>query len=217
MKPLALAVIVVSMSAGAFVSAASPAREGFGGVWVINRDRGDAPGVPNAPETGGADGARRGGGGGGGLRGRGGFGGRGGGFGGGRDGAGAGDAVERRQAMLNYMRAVMEASKQLTIVVREESVNITGADGSVVVLKTDGKKTEERVANGLVKLSRKARWDGDKLVQEIEIEDGPKVVRSFELSPGGTQLQVTTKVEGARGGPMTLLRLYERPVDPAAQ
>jgi hypothetical protein len=214
MKPIALAVVVVWMSAGAFVIAASPAREGFGGVWVINRDRGDAPGVPNAPEAGGADGGRRGGGG---FRGRGGFGGRGGGAGGGGDGAGSENAVERRLAMRNYMRAVMEASKQLTVVVRDESVSITGADGSVVVLKTDGKKTEERVANGLVKLSRKARWDGDKLVQEIEIEGGPKVVRSFELSPGGTQLQLTTKVDGARGGPMTLLRIYERPVDPAAQ
>jgi hypothetical protein len=119
--------------------------------------------------------------------------------------------------MANYMRTSMEASKQLTIVVREESVAITTADGNVQILKTDGKKVDERAANGLIKVSRKARWDGDTLVHEIEVESGPKIVRSFELSPGGTQLQLTTKVENARGRPMDLLRVYERPVDPASR
>jgi hypothetical protein len=211
MKQLTLVVVLLSIFAGAFGAAAPLATEGFGGVWVLNRDRGDAPGVPNSPDASEPEGGRSGGGR---LGGRGGRGGRGGEFGrGGRDGSGSENAAARRQAMANYMRESMEASKQLTVVVREGSITITDADGHVLALKTDGKKTEERTGNGLLKLSRRAYWDGDKLVHEVEIERGAKIVRSYELSPGGTQLQLTTKVENARGRPMSLLRVYERPVD----
>jgi len=219
MKPIrqaaSLAVLTL-VTGGAFLAAAPPVHEGFGGIWVLNRDRGDAPGTPNVPDARGEEGGRYGGGyGGGGGRG----GGRGGGGrGGGRGGADAGGQEQdlgRREAIMNYMRTAMEASKQLTMVVHEDGVSITDAEGRVQSLKTDNKKIEERAENGLVKLSRKARWEGDTLVSEIDIDSGPAVVRRYELSPGGTQLEVSTTINGFRGGnPTKLLRIYDRPVEP---
>ena len=215
MKPLqqvaSLAILTI-VTGGAFVAAAPPVHEGFGGIWVLNRDRGDAPGTPNVPDARGEGSGRHGGGGGGGggQGGRGRFGGR-----GGAQGSGQEEDLGRREAIMNYMRTAMEASKQLTIVVHEDAVNITDAEGRVQSLKTDNKKIEERAENGLVKLSHKARWEGDVLIYEIDIESGPTVVRRYELSPGGTQLQVSTAINGFRGGnPTKLLRMYDRPVEP---
>ena len=209
MKRIVFLTIAAIAATGAFAAAGPPAHEGFGGIWVLNRDRGDAPGVPNAPEAAGPEGGRRGGR----FGGRGGFGRRGG--SGGRDAGGQEEDLARRQATANYVRTAMEASKQLTIVVHGDSVTVTDAEGRVLSLKTDNKKIEERAENGLVKLSRKARWDGDALVLEVDVENGPSIVRRYELSPGGTQLQISTKAERLRGGtPANLVRLYERPVEP---
>ena len=206
--------ILTILTGGAFLAAAPPVHEGFGGIWVLNRDRGDAPGTPSVPAARGEGSGRRGGGGGGGGRrgggGRGGFGGR-----GGAENSGQEEDLGRREAIMSYMRTAMEASRQLTIVVHEDAVNITDAEGRVQSLKTDNKKIEERAGNGLVKLSHKARWEGDVLVSEIDIESGPTIVRRYELSPGGTQLQVETAISGFRGGsPTKLLRMYDRPVEP---
>jgi hypothetical protein len=239
MKPITHVASLVSLfvlaigTGGAFVAAAPPVppvpplpvvHDGFGGIWVLNRDRGDAPGSPNAPNVGddgsGRGGGNRGAGGGGGRRrgGGGGGGGRGSYGGGGRgreDGAGHEEQLGRREAIIDYMRAATEASRQLTIVVHEDAVSITDAEGRVQSLKTDNKKIEERAENGLVKLSRKARWEGDVLVYETDVESGPTVVRRYELSPGGTQLQVSTAINGFRGGnPTKLVRMYDRPVEP---
>jgi hypothetical protein len=198
--------IVTIVTGGAFLAAAPPVHEGFGGIWVLNRDRGDAPGTPNVPDARGDGSGRRGGG----RGGRGRFGGR-----GGAEGSGQEEDLGRREAIMNYMRTAMEASRQLTIVVHEDAVNITDAEGRVQSLKTDNKKIDERAENGLVKLSHKARWEGDVLIYEIDIDSGPTVVRRYELSPGGTQLQVSTAINGFRGGnPTKLLRMYDRPVEP---
>jgi len=217
---VAILAIVTGGAGGAILAAAPPVHEGFGGIWVLNRDRGDAPGTPTSPEARGEGGGRRGGG-----RGGGGGGGRGGGRGGrgrfggqgGADASGQEQDLGRREAIMNYMRTAMEASRQLTVVVHEDgvSVSITDAEGRVQSLKTDNKKIDERAENGLVKLSRKARWEGDALVSEIDIESGPAVVRRYELSPGGTQLEVSTTINRFRGGnPTKLLRIYDRPVEP---
>ena len=188
----------------------SPAsREGLGGIWVLNRNLGDTP--PTGTSD---DGSERG-------RGQGRRGG-GRGMGGGRGGFGRGgregsdeqreDDMARRQATMNYVRSFSASPKQLTIVVHPEAVSITDADGGVLTLQTNDKKVDERAENGLVKLSRKNHWDGSTLVSEIEIENGPKILRTFALSPGGTRLEVTTSVTGG-ARPMKFTRVYERPLD----
>jgi len=122
------------------------------------------------------------------------------------------EAAATRQATADYIRAATQASKRLTIAVHDTSVTITDADGRVQVFQTDGKKTDSRAANGLLKLSLKNHWDAATLLCEAEIELGARIVRSFALSPGGTELRMTTTVEG-QGEPINLLRFYERPLE----
>lgn len=113
---------------------------------------------------------------------------------------------------MSYIRTFSDAAKQLTVVVHENAVSVTDDDGRVLSLPTDGKKVDERVENGLVKISRRNHWDTNTLVSEIDVENGPKIVRSYALSPGGTQLQITTSVNG---GPRQtkFTRVYERPIE----
>jgi hypothetical protein len=189
-------------------AAEAGSHQALGGIWVINRDRGDAPGVANMPDAGGDSDGRQGRAGGGG---RGGWGGQGrGGYG--REGQGRSEDLGRRQAVGDYVRASMEASKQLTIVVHETSVSITDAEGQVIVLPTDDKKTSDRAQNGLVKVTRRNHWDGGILVSEIDVDGGPKILRKYSLSPGGTELQISTTTDGA-GRPVSFTRVYERPAE----
>ena len=183
--------------------------EAFGGIWAINRDLGDAPGAATVPGDAGGSGRREGPGGGGGRMGRGGQGRGGGGRG---DGAGS-ENLGQREAIGDYVRTSMESSKQLTIVVHDASVSITDAEGRVTALATDGKKISSRAQNGLVKITQKNHWDNGVLVSEIEIENGPKIVRNYALSPGGTQLRISTTADGS-GPKFNLTRVYERPVEP---
>ena len=179
--------------------------QALGGIWVLNRDLGDAPGAAPSPDP--SSYGRRSGGRGGGGR----MGGGGGGFG--RGGNRGEDDLGRQQAIGEYERASTQDSRQLTIVVHDASVNITDADGQVLVLQTNDRKTDERAGNGLVKLTRKNHWNAGTLVSEIDIDNGPKIVRSYALSPGGTQLTITTTID--RGDrPVKLSHVYERPVEP---
>ena len=183
----------------------------LGGIWMLNRNLGDVPGTTAAPD--GSSDGRRGSGGGGGRGGGRRMGGGGGGFG--RRGGGGDRSEEdlgRQQAIAEYARTAADDSKQLTIVVHETAVSITDIDGHVLVLQTNDKKIDERAGNGLVKLTRKNHWDGDTLVSEIEIDSGPKIVRNYALSPGGTQLTVTTTIDRA-GRPVKITHVYERPVE----
>jgi len=183
--------------------------EALGGAWELNLDRGDLPGGAT-----GFDGRGRG------RRGAG-RGGRGGGDrGGGGGGQGRGvvdpkareEDAARRQALENYVSAATMATKRMTIVIHDGSVSITDADGRVQTFPTDNKKIDGRAGNGLIKLTTKNHWDGATLICEAEVEFGPKIVRTFALSPGGTELHLTTTVEG-QAQPISLLRLYERPFE----
>ena len=192
--------------------------EALGGIWVLDRNRGSLPGAESSTDDGG-DRRRSGGGGGYGGR-RGGGGGFGGGFGGGQRGGGGRQMVdpERMRAIGEFIRSATAASTRLTIVVHESSVAITDADGATVTVPTDDKKVEERAENGLVRLTRKSRWEGPTLVSEIEIEQGPKIERRYELSPAGTELDIKTKISGGFGGrgagsDGTITKIYERPLE----
>lgn len=183
----------------------------LGGVWVLDRDKGDAGRVPaGGREPDDRDGSR---GGGGGRRGAGG-----GGFGG-RQGI----DPERMQAVANYLRTSMLPSDRLTIVVTDSAVDIVEANGARLALQTDNKKIEERAENGLVKLTRKSHWNGHELVTEIDIDNGPKVERTYTVSSTGSELQIATTLSGGfggraggRGGNRPVVQVYER-FEPSAQ
>jgi hypothetical protein len=122
------------------------------------------------------------------------------------------EEMARRQALVNYVSAAAVATKRMTIAIQDASVSITDADGRVQNLPTDNKKLDGRAGNGLIKLFTRNHWDAATLICEAEVEFGPRIVRRFSLSPGGTELRVTTTVEG-QGQPVSLLRIYERPFD----
>jgi len=191
-------------------SGESTRHDTFGGIWSFNREESQIPDKGNTPR--GDDGRPEGkapppggdgppGGFGGGRRGGGGFGGGGG--VGGPGGSGSRGTVgnpEEMQATANYLSSLMEPTKRLTIVVRQMSVALTDADGRTVTLQTNNKSIDERAENGLVKRKRKAKWDGAVLVSEIDIDNGPKVERRYELFQEGEQLRVSTTLAGGFGG-----------------
>jgi hypothetical protein len=102
--------------------------------------------------------------------------------------------------MFNYMRSLNQPVDRMTVVLHDSTVSMAYSDGRTVSLQTDDKKVEERAENGLVKLKQKSHWDGQALVTDIEIDNGPKIERRYELSPGSTELHITQTVNGGMSG-----------------
>ena len=218
-------VLTVALTMSGRLLAQGQGHEAFGGIWKLNTDRSDrAPADDVGPES------RGGGSGSGGFPGGapgGGFpggtgGGRGGGFPGGGFPSGGSDGNRaQQQANMTFMRSLLQPSERLTIVVKDETFGITEADGKRVTLETTNKKVSSREQNGLVKLTRRSRWDGASLVSEIELDGGMKIRRRYELAAEGTQLRIATTMNGggfggrARGGgndgKRTITHVYERP------
>lgn len=205
------------------VQATATGHTAIAGAWSLC-DRGDVPGGSLPGDGGGDDrGMPRGGfGGPGGMGGRGGFGGPGG-YGGGYGGYGGGApqgrgpdpaAMDRMEATMAYVRRLTEPAKTIALTIRDTSVSIVADGLSPQILATDDKKSEERAGNGLVKFTRRTRWQGTALVTELDVDRGPRVERKYELSPGGTELHVSTHIQGSgRERDRTITHVYERPIE----
>ena len=224
---LAATGIVVLMSGLRLAQAQD--HDAFAGIWKLNTEKSD--GAPAADAGSEGRGRRSGGTPDGGFPGggRGGFpggggGGRGGGFpGGGLPGGGGDGNREQLQANMAFIRSLLQPSERLTIVVKDETFGITNADGKRVTLETTNKRVSSREENGLVKLTRRSRWEGAVLVSEIELDGGMKIRQRYELAGEGTQLRIVTGMSGAGGGPdgggrndgkRTITHIYERPDTP---
>ena len=167
-------------------------------------DQGDDSGQGRGNGSGGGGGRRRGGGGGGGYGG-GGFG-RGGGMGrGGGSGAPAQNPDDIAR-MRDAMRDVVNPSDHLIITQTDSMVVLTGADGRTTRLSPDGKKIKDENT----KIERKTKWDGGKLVSEINGLGPGKMTQTFALDPEGKQLRMTVVMEGGRSGqPRTVTQVYD--------
>ena len=181
------------------------------GGWTRNADLSDAPAARGQQgddsgqgrgNGGGGGGHRRGGGGG---YGGGGFG-RGGGMGrGGGSGAPAPNPDEIAR-MRDAMRDVVDPSDHLIITQTDSMVVLTGADGRTTRLSPDGKKIKDENT----KIERKTKWDGGKLVSEINGLGPGKMTQTFALDPAGKQLRMTVVMEGGRSGqPRTITQVYD--------
>jgi len=205
---------ILATAGGLTITAQSfPDHAGFAGIWVISPDarlRGpDAASAPGNPD-GGQRSRSRSGGGRPGTGGGGGFGG-----GGGRGGQGV-DNADERAAIANYSRTLLQPAKQMTIVPHDASLSIAYDDGRTLTLEATNKKVSGRAENGFVKLTRKSKWEGDALVSQVEIENGPKFEEKYEVIAEGAELRVsvTTEGGGGRGGgdaKRTITHVYERP------
>jgi hypothetical protein len=211
---LTAAVAVLSIPV-AFQEKPSAAAPSLAGGWTRNADLSEAPaargqqGDDAAPRGdgggGNGGGGRRRGGGGGGFGG-GGFG-RGGGGGGGR-GAGGVAAMNPDEVgrMRDAMRDITNPSDHLVITQTESMVVLTAADGRTTRLSPDGKKIKDENT----KVERKTKWDGGKLVSEINGLGPGKMTQTFAVDPEGKQLRMTVVMEGGRSGqPRTVTQVYD--------
>jgi hypothetical protein len=178
------------------------------GGWTLNKDLSDRPGST----AGGGDdrgGDRR--------EGNGGYGGRGGGFGGGgrRRGGGyggggnpGGGTIDPQQAtrMRDAMRDIMNPADHLVIADTGSMILLTAPDGRTLRLSPDGKKIKDENT----KIERKTRWDGGKLVSEIEGLGGGKITETYAADSEHHQLRITLQIEGGRSGQArTIAHVYD--------
>ncbi len=198
-SPCLYAALVVTMCAGLPVASAAQTpvqtagNQSIEGGWTLNKSQSDKQSTARDDQNQGDRGDRnRGGrsGRGGGYGGRGGFGGRG---GGGRGGDNTPqlnqeDAARQRDAM----RDVMDPPDHLVITQTESMVVLTAPDGRTTRLSPDGKK----VKDDNTKVERKTKWDGGKLVSEINGLGPNKMTQTFAVDPESHQLRITVQVEG---------------------
>ncbi len=177
------------------------------GAWTLNTDLSDAPPAAaegqngDRPNNGG--GGRSGGGMGGGGRHGGGMG-RGGGMGGGSGASSMSpdDAARMRDAMHD----IMTAPAHLTVTQTDTMVLVTSQDGRTTRLAPDGSKVKDDSTH----IERKTKWDGAKLVSEINGLGPGKMTETYAIDPEHHQLRVTLQTEGGHGRkPMTMNRVYD--------
>ena len=108
--------------------------------------------------------------------------------------------------MRDAMRDVTNPSDHLIITQTESMVVLTGADGRTTRLSPDGKK----IKDDNTKIERKTKWDGGKLVSEINGLGPGKMTQTFAVDPEGKQLRITVVMEGGRSGqPRTITQVYD--------
>ena len=123
---------------------------------------------------------------------------------------GGGDAgrgnPEEMMRMRDAMRDVISPSDHLTITQSETMIVLTGADGRTTRLSPDGKK----IKDDNTKVERKTKWDGGKLVSEINGLGQGKMTQTFAVDPDAKQLRITLVTEGGRSNqPRTVTHVYD--------
>jgi hypothetical protein len=206
------------------------------GTWALNKDASDDPraAMQQAGNSGGdgngngnGGGGRYGGGGGGGTGGGGGWGGGGQRGGGGGYGGGGG-----RRGGQNGAGNAMSNLSQLTIEQTASSAKVTGDSGEVLALYSadDSSKANSSApsspnssanssssgsngSNGdsdTASAPPAARWQGAQLVAVTPGRRQGSTTRTYELSPDGKQLYVTTKIDNPRfKNPVTFRLVYD--------
>jgi hypothetical protein len=195
-----LAAVALVLGAGIPVSAAgqpqtaqTPSIPTIDGGWTLNKSQSDPSSTGSDSQSDRGSRNRQGGGGG---NGGGGFGGgrrmgRGGG-GGGRGGSAPQVNPEDAARQRDAMRDVMNPPDHYVITQTDSMIVLTAPDGRTTRLSTDGKK----VKDDNTKVERKTKWDGGKLVSEINGLGPSKMTQTFAVDPESHQLRITVQVEG---------------------
>ncbi|HEY7112897.1 MAG TPA: hypothetical protein VIA45_08190 [Thermoanaerobaculia bacterium] len=198
-------------------SAYSGGMPDLSGTWKLNTAQSDDPqqkfkeGAPSSGGSGNGDDSGQSAPPSGGGYGGGGWGGHRGGHGGGhRRGGGSGDSGQGP--------AALEGRETLVIKHADPQLTITDANGRERVLYTDGRKTEEeRSYGGTTKVQ--AVWKDGHVEVTSQSEKGPKITQSYAVSADGSQLTVTTQIDGRRK--LTIHSVYdavhEQPATPAPE
>jgi hypothetical protein len=181
------------------VAASSLPLPDYSGVWKLNRELSDDPAQALREMRGSGGGSS-------GWHGRGGHGRHG---GGGGSGDGAGDSGGAPES------SAFAALETLTIRHSEPDVTVVDGVGREHRFTTDGRKSEEeRSRGGTTKV--RAAWKDGRLEVVTVPEHGPKWTETYSITADRSQLTVTTKIEGSRGGSATVRRVYDAVPDPPA-
>ena len=124
---------------------------------------------------------------------------------GGRHGSGPGSGEPNAPGPDPEMLAALET---LTISHSEPKLTITDASGRERVVFTDGRVIEEERSHG-GKTKVEAQWKDGHIEIVSKPETGAKVTEAFSITADGSQLTVTTKMEGGRMGTVTIRRIYD--------
>jgi hypothetical protein len=184
-------------------SAAAPAADqppNLAGTWKLNKDKSDNPREKMQEAMANSGGMQGGGGGGYGQR----------------RGGGGGEGGPRGNMMDEFTR--------LTIVQTGSNVKVTGASGrTLAVLPADTSSNSGANSNADANSDSNANpngqyapppptvhWQDSQLIAELQGRRGGKTTRTYELSPDGKQLYVTTRMENPRfSQPVTYRFVYD--------
>jgi hypothetical protein len=111
---------------------------------------------------------------------------------------------EDRQRMRDAMRDIMNPTDHLTITEGDSMVIVTAADGRVVRLSPDGKSIKDEST----KVSRKTKWDGDRLVTEITGAGPGKITETYSIDAEHKQLHITVHVDNSSRS-LTVNHVYD--------
>jgi hypothetical protein len=184
----------------------TPAATTIVGAWTLNKDLSDAP--PGSPSS---DTSRSNGSGSsgnsGGYGGRGGGGSRRGGRGGGYGNSQPTQDPEQAARMRDALRDLTTPSDHLTITKTDTLVVIAAADGRTTRLSPDGKK----IKDDNTKIERKTKWDGEKLVSEINGLGGSssKATQTFSVDPETHQLKAALQMDAGKSQTRTFTHVYD--------
>lgn len=146
--------------------------------------------------------------------GRGGIGMGGGGMGRGGMGRGPGGRVAQDGAINgDDMDTLGTDPKALTIDQNEKQISVTDDTDHTEDLYPDGKKHKGDDTNG-DKTGIKTHWNGNRLVSESKLGHSGKLTETYELSPDGKHLYVTSELDSSHlSSPLIIRRVYDNSAD----
>jgi hypothetical protein len=169
-------------------SAQASAKPNLAGTWKLNKDQSDDPREKMRQAMGGSGGP-----------------GGGSGMGGGARPGGGGR--ERGQG-----GGMMDEFSQLTIDETDASTKVMGASGRVLALSAESDQggAKESSAQGDADTPPAGKWQGSQFVVVTQRMGRGTTTRTYELSPDGKQLFMTTKMESERfSQPVTYRLVYD--------
>ena len=102
-----------------------------------------------------------------------------------------------------------ENPKFLQVDQKSDQVVVTDDSDHAQTFQPDGKKHDEKDANGK-KVSTKTEWQGDTLLAETKLDHSTKLTQSFRLSDDGKQLTVISRLENSSlQAPVSVRRVYD--------
>jgi hypothetical protein len=114
----------------------------------------------------------------------------------------------QREEMRQNILAGIEAFRAFKLEQNDSTITLQSAEGPRYVFFTDGREVRRSVL-GYGGATVRARWKGEKFEIERKLDQGSKLIETYELSDEGDKLNVKLKISGP-GGSIDFERIYDR-------